>query len=164
MSFIDSAIKAILTSVSNDQADQLEYDALSDNVAEVARAKAYSRMQEVDALQRGEAQAGRVRLQAGQLEGQQRVAYALSGVDASSGSAASTINSSRLFSELDAAMLRNNAAREALGHKRAQDVLALKSTELKREYWSNHEKRRFEKIGAVANYEADFLSSVFGGS
>ena len=150
---------ALLTT--NGLAGDADREALSDNLAEIYRAKAYARLQEVDALQQGASQAGRVQLQAGQLEGQQRVAYALSGVDASSGSAAATINSSRLFSELDAATARNNAMRAAMGHRRAQDLLDMKAGQLRRDFRNNQTRRTAEAATGAANVIGEALS--FGG-
>ena len=112
------------------------------------RARIAAEAQAADALTRGASQAGRVRLQAGQLEGQQRVAYALSGVDASSGSAASTINSSRLFSELDAATVQNNAAREALGYRRVIQGLETQAKAARANATARETGRTLDMIGS----------------
>lgn len=88
-----------------------------------------------DALQRGSMAAAQLRMRGNQLAGQQKAAYAASGVDSSSGSAADTLASTRAMAELDAQTAKNNAAREALGYKQRafqyglQGVLDEKRTE-----------------------------------
>jgi hypothetical protein len=84
------------------------------------RAMRAQQLQEVDAYSRGAREVGQLRMRASQLEGSQRIGFAMGNVDATSGTAAGTISSSRLFSEVDAETARNNARREALGHKTAQ--------------------------------------------
>lgn len=71
-----------------------------------------------DAVARGNREAALVRLQGSRLAGQQRVAYAASGVDATSGTPVDVMADSRLVSEMDAQQLQNNAAREAWGFRR----------------------------------------------
>lgn len=71
-----------------------------------------------DAIARGNADAARARMQATQMIARQKVAFASSGVDASVGTAAEAGASTRMFSELDAQTLKNNAAREAWGFKK----------------------------------------------
>lgn len=70
-----------------------------------------------DATVRGEKEAGLVRIKGTKIAAEQQVAYGMGGVDATVGSAADAIAETRMFSELDAQMVRNNAAKEAWGYK-----------------------------------------------
>lgn len=70
-----------------------------------------------DAIARGEVESGKARREGTQLIAKQRVAYATSGIDGTSGTAAQVAAESRAMSELDAQTLRNNAMREAWGFK-----------------------------------------------
>lgn len=76
------------------------------------------RQASADSILRGQYQGFTRRLQASQLEGQQRLAYANSGISLSSKSAQATMASSQIMSELDALTIENNAAREALGFRK----------------------------------------------
>ena len=68
-----------------------------------------------DALQRGEADAARVRMQDGALAGKQRAALGSSGVDVNQGSAARVQEDTAAITAIDVETVRNNAAREAWG-------------------------------------------------
>ena len=72
-----------------------------------------------DSLQRGAVESGRIRQKGSAIAAQQAVAFAAGGIDASSGTPAALGDSSRIFSELDAATTMNNARREAMGHTQA---------------------------------------------
>lgn len=69
----------------------------------------------VDARERGAADEQRVRLEAGRLAGQQRAALAANGVEGRT--AETALADTRLMADLDAATVRNNAAREAWGYE-----------------------------------------------
>lgn len=71
-----------------------------------------------DAEARGGADAAKARTQGSKLIEEQKVAYANSGVDPTTGTAANVMADTRAMSELDAQTLKNNAAREAWGFKR----------------------------------------------
>lgn len=74
-------------------------------------------LQSKDAIARGDFEAGQ-REQAGRRTiASERAGFAAGGIDASSGSAADVQASEAGISELDAQMIRNNAAREAWGYK-----------------------------------------------
>jgi hypothetical protein len=75
-----------------------------------------SDQQAQDALQRGQIEESRQRLQTRQTIGASRAAQAASGVDVSSGSAADVQASEAGLGELDALTIRNNAQREAWGY------------------------------------------------
>ncbi|HWV38856.1 MAG TPA: hypothetical protein VN033_10320 [Vulgatibacter sp.] len=77
-----------------------------------------------DAVQRGQLEAGRARLAGSQVIGEQRAAFGASGIDPSTGSAAALAADTRAASELDAAIIANNAAREAWGYRNQADELA----------------------------------------
>lgn len=89
----------------------------------IEKAKGYERADSVDALRRGSIAAGFQRMQGSALVAKQRVAYSNSGVDATVGTPADVAAGSLAFNEFDALTLENNAAREALGHKRTIDNL-----------------------------------------
>jgi hypothetical protein len=76
-------------------------------------------LQKTEAQRLGGERAARIQGQAAQLEGQQRVAFASSGV-ALEGTAIDVMAASRLGAQFDADLARNNATREALGYKRQQ--------------------------------------------
>lgn len=67
-----------------------------------------------DARQRGESEAGRIRMATSRMAGQQRVGAAVSGVDGKS--TEDLMADTRMMGELDAQTTRNNAAREAWGY------------------------------------------------
>ncbi len=69
----------------------------------------------VDVTARGELAAQRVGMQTRGLIGSQRAALAASGVDVNSGSAADLQVDAAKFSAMDEQIIRNNAAREAMG-------------------------------------------------
>lgn len=71
-----------------------------------------------DAMARGVQEAGRARTATSQLIGEQRVAYAASGVDPTQGTAAKTQADTRMVGELEALLVENNATREAWGLRR----------------------------------------------
>ena len=88
----------------------------------------------VDALRQGAQDAGRIRMKASDLVGQQQMAYAYSGVDPTVGTAATAAAGTRLWAELDVATAKNNALRKAMGYKEAArksraQVLALEKAD-----------------------------------
>lgn len=85
--------------------------------AELAQNARLAQMAALDAMARGNTEAGRVRMQGTQLARKQFVAYANSGVDPTQGTAARTQEQTAALSELDAQTVQNNAAREAWGFK-----------------------------------------------
>lgn len=66
-------------------------------------------------LQRGEEEAGRIRMQGASMGGAQRAGYGASGVNVDSGSAARTQLDTVALTEQDIQTVRNNAQREAWG-------------------------------------------------
>lgn len=111
---IASGVTSFLTAYDQSEAQKLqgEFQAYqftqNKKLAEIAAA---------DAIERGDYQAGQVRLQGRQLKGQQRVAYAAQGIDPNTGSAAQVQGDTERFTELDALMVKNNAWKEAWGYK-----------------------------------------------
>lgn len=87
------------------------------NMGELRRSASAADANAVSALQLGGQQAGLLEARGSMLAGQQRVGYAIGNVDASSGTAADVQASSRIFSSLDAQTARNNAVRQAFGHR-----------------------------------------------
>jgi hypothetical protein len=70
-----------------------------------------------DSIARGEVAAGQALLKGGQVKGAQRAAMAANGVDLSVGSAQLVLNDTDYLTSVDAATLRDNAAREAWGYR-----------------------------------------------
>lgn len=78
-----------------------------------------------DALDRGDVEAGRIRMKGAALQGAQRTGYAAAGVVAGEGSAGRTEMDTVHLTEMDAATARNNAQREAWGlEKQASNMRA----------------------------------------
>lgn len=78
---------------------------------------AMAQRQAEDAKERGRIEEQRFRLQAAQLRGQQAASLAANGVDISSGSPLQVLADSAGMAELDAASVRDQAAREAYGYQ-----------------------------------------------
>ncbi len=77
----------------------------------------YSELQAKDAERRGTLAANRKRLEGRQVQGAQRAALAAQGLDVNSGTAAIVQGETQTLSELDAITIKNNAFREAWGHR-----------------------------------------------
>lgn len=96
-----------------EQADfQADQDKFNSNIAG---------LQSEDAIARGEEAAQNAGIQARQLKGSQKAAFAGSGVSVDSGSAADLLAETDKLSTLDILNIKNNAAREAFGYK-AQSI------------------------------------------
>lgn len=76
-----------------------------------------SNRQAMDAVRRGQYEAGLQRMKGSLAIGAQRAAAGASGVDSSSGTAAAVYEDTRAMAELDALTTANNAAREAWGYQ-----------------------------------------------
>lgn len=99
-----------------------------------------------DAYMRGGMEAGRLRTNTTKLIGEQKVGYATSGVDMTSGTPASVIGETRMMGELDAQTIENNAVREAWGFKK-------KTEQIRRQ-------RDFDRQKAALKMTATFLGGV----
>lgn len=73
--------------------------------------------QAVDAIERGELEESRQRSSTQQLIGSQRARLAAQGIEIDSGSALEVQEDTAALGEMDALMIRNNAAREAWGYR-----------------------------------------------
>lgn len=69
------------------------------------------------ALQIGQREEQQLRLQSAQLKGRQRAAFAANGVDLGVGSTARVLASTDYMTEVDASVVRANAARQAFGYR-----------------------------------------------
>ena len=74
-------------------------------------------LQAQDALNRGEESLQRHYMQASQFKGKQRAALAANGVDLTYGSALDILTGTDMMARYDADIIKQNAEREALGHK-----------------------------------------------
>lgn len=106
------------------------------NMEELRRSADMEESNAVAALRRGAIAAGRRRMAAAQLGGQQKLAYAASNIDASSGTAAQTQDSSRAYAELDAETARNDARAVAFGHKEQARRYGVEASKLDAKYRS----------------------------
>ncbi len=104
-----------------------------------------------DATIRGQQQAGQARMEASADIGEMRAAYGASGVDGSVGSPINAMADVRLVSETDAAIIRNNAAREAWGYR----VEATRATEEGR---LAGERGRYQAAGTLLGGAGDFVA------
>lgn len=86
---------------------RLDYDAAEGNRAQ--------------ALVKGTYDAGKLRMEGSALQARQNTAYAGSGVNPNVGTAAQVQRNTALGADLDAKVVENNAAREALGYKIQRD-------------------------------------------
>jgi hypothetical protein len=160
---ITSVLGAILDGIEVGVETDLDNQQQAIQSREWNRALRARMLQATDARVRGARDAGLLRMRGSRLEGQQRLAYAMGNVDANSGTAAQTISSSRLYSELDADTARNNARREALGH----DTAVLQLEEYGR---AQAVARKSRDVGRALRLGGSFLGmagglvdSVYGG-
>lgn len=70
-----------------------------------------------DSIARGEEAANRANMKGAQVKGTQRAAMAANGIDLGVGSAQNVLNDTDYLTAVDAATLRDNAAREAWGYR-----------------------------------------------
>ncbi len=89
-----------------------EYDAkVADNNAII------SDWQASDAVTRGQVSEGRSKMKTAQLKGSQTASLAARGLDVSEGSALNILQDTQYMGELDAAVIKDNAARESYGFR-----------------------------------------------
>lgn len=108
-----------------------------------------------DAVRRGQAEAGQQRLRASRMLGQQKVALAASGVDASVGTPADVMADSARMAELDALTIENNAAREAWG-------IQHKADEIRRQKKLDQHKYAMQAGGTALSGFASFTDMAGG--
>lgn len=77
----------------------------------------YSEIAAADAIERGNKEANELKRRLRNLEGEQIIASAASGIDAFSGSAKNVRESTQLLGDLDIIQIKTNAYREAWGYK-----------------------------------------------
>jgi hypothetical protein len=109
------------------------------------------------AQEQGTREAGKVRSAGSQLIARQRVAYANSGVDTSSGTPLSVMADTRMLSELDAQTAANNAAREVWGYK-------MQVEQSKKNLQRTYEGLNRGVVGSILSGTGQILSGgMFGG-
>jgi hypothetical protein len=113
------------------------------------------------ALAQGNYLAGRQRMKGSHLLGAQSAAYASAGVDLGSGSAVSAGLSSKAMSDMDAAIIQNNAAREAWGYK-VQGLQDKWQNQLQE--WGLKDKANATLLTAGIQEAGEGLSLGFGGA
>lgn len=112
------------------------------------------------AIEKGAYESGRQRIMGAQLGAKQRTAYANSGVDASTGTAAAVQADTSALSELDAQRASVNAAREAWGYKEQR-----KQSEQEYENRRGAINRKFDAqlLGGFTKWGTGVLGMGFGG-
>jgi len=108
-----------------------------------------------DVMQRGAADAGRVRMEGTKVIAEQKTMVAAAGIDPSVGSAADVAGQSRAMSELDAATIKNNAAREAWG-------LRLQAKDMKTQAKQARTAGKRAAVGAVLGGVSGAAGSLYG--
>lgn len=122
------------------------------------------RLQQADALERGGRAVGRARERGSQVQGQQRVAFAAGGLDASSGTAALLQQSTASAAELDAMTEKNNARREALGHKMTERRIVAEGEAEARARKAKNEADQVALFGKFASFVGQAASAASSGS
>ncbi|PZR17531.1 MAG: hypothetical protein DI536_04250 [Archangium gephyra] len=111
------AVSAIPESISKSLAQSARRETANFNMDELRRSSALEQANAAFVEQAGATQAGLARMRGSAVQAQQRVAWATAGIDTSTGTPAAVGEASRLWSELDAVTLQNNARRAAMGHR-----------------------------------------------
>lgn len=112
-----AAVSIIPDAFARVAAHEAQRAAANFNMDELARSSALEQANAAFAEQTGAMQAGLARQRGSAVEAQQRVAWASAGIDTSTGTPAAVGEGSRLWAELDAQTLQNNARRVAMGHR-----------------------------------------------
>lgn len=97
------------------------------NAAELERSARQAEAARLDALRRGQVAEARKRMEVGEVRGAQTVAFAASGIDGTTGTAAQVGLATERIGELDALTIRANAVREAFGHKETARGLGMRA-------------------------------------
>lgn len=125
-----AGLNAIFDMFAATQAEGARKSAAIQNMNELHRSSELEAANAVAVRVRGAMAAGRKRMEGSAIAGQQQLAYAVGNVASNSGTAAQTIASSKVWSELDATTLRNNAVREAFGHEESSRRYAAASKKI----------------------------------
>lgn len=115
--------------------------------------------QEADTLYKGAQDAGALKMKGTQVQQEQAMAYAYSGVDADTGTAAQVGTATRIYAELDAATTMNNARREALGHRRVLNKLTAEQGAELTSLRNRQEGRMLSLIGGFGRLMGSAASS-----
>lgn len=107
------------------------------NAAELERSARQAESARLDAFRQGQLAVGRKRLETGRVMGAQAVAFAASGIDGTTGTAAQVAADSERMGELDALQLKANAYREAYGFSEQARGLRLRAAQTRRNTEAN---------------------------
>lgn len=112
------------------------------------------------AQEQGAYASGRARIQGGQLAAKQRTAYADSGVDATTGTAAQVQSNTAALSELDAQQASINSAKQVWGYKmsRQQDFQDFSNRQA-----TNNNNEEGAILGGFSKYIGGIAGSMGGG-
>lgn len=116
-----------------------------------------ARLAAADAMQRGTTEAGRARMEGSRVIGEQKALFGASGIDPSVGSPLALMADSRLMSELDAATIQNNAAREAWG-------LRTQAAQFKREAAAANTRGKFAVASSILGGVSQGAGIYYGGT
>lgn len=155
MGVINMAGTAVSTGVKYAQIGE-EYSA---RIAEDQENKRQAEEAARDARDRGRKEVALYRIRATQATEKARVAYANSGVDSTVGTPANALADSRMMTELDAQMLANNAAREAMGYDNQAKKWARQA---KADAKAMQSKQTATILGGLADFAGGSQSGVKG--
>lgn len=130
------------------------------NSRELERSAKLEDANAVDALARGSSQAGRLRQRGTQLQAEQALAYANSGVDSTVGTPAQVQSATGNVSELDALTTENNALREAWGHKEVGRKYRAQKVALAEEYAAGGTKQALNTASTLLGTAGGLASSA----
>lgn len=110
-----------------------------------------------DAIARGHEAAFRQRSKIRQTSGDQTAAFAGQGVDVGFGSAGAVVTNDRRLGEFDEMMVRENAAREALGYRRQASIMRDRGNLAYTGARNRAKSMRWGSVGSMVNFTGDML-------
>jgi hypothetical protein len=155
-------IGAVIGAAGDIAAFESQRKAYIQNTSELQKSAFRSRSDAADALSRGGIAEGQRRMQGSQLLAKQRVAYANSGIEATVGTPADVAASTSLFNEFDAMTIQNNAAREALGHKRTAERYDFQRRQLADQYGDAQTALGIKAAGRFMQFASGGANSALG--
>jgi hypothetical protein len=132
-----------------------QYQASTNNVGVLSQAGA-------DAVRRGEQQESASRMKYGAVRGQQAANYGASGVAVGSGSPVDTLANTDAMSAYDAAIIRNNAAREAWGYRSKAKEETRKRGQLGRAYSNMEAESQMGVVGSFIGSSGGIIGGASG--
>lgn len=112
-----------------------------------------------DALVRGGLIEGSIRMRGSAMNSEARAAFAASGIDASSGTAADIQATTTTMSEFDAHLAQNNTLREAMGYRLQQKRFQEERSNLVDEWSAKNAQYSLNQIGTMIKFGFDAASA-----